>query len=179
MMLRIDHRESDDIDIFLPDPQLLPYLDPKLRDFEFGIVPSDYRGDGARFVKLAFENIGEIDFIIGRALTHPPTTNWTIEGEQVRLETVAEVITKKVHYRGANIKPRDIFDVAAAAWRDRDPIIAELRKYRDDVTRTRLALDRLNPDFVNATIADLAIRDEYRPIAETALRDAKDLLSSI
>ncbi|MCZ7659040.1 MAG: hypothetical protein M5U07_14880 [Xanthobacteraceae bacterium] len=82
MMLRIDHRESDDIDIFLPDPQLLPYLDPKLRDFEFGIVPSDYRGDGARFVKLAFENIGEIDFIIGRALTHPPTTNWTIEGNR-------------------------------------------------------------------------------------------------
>jgi hypothetical protein len=28
MMLQIDHRESHDIDIFLNDPQLLPYLNP-------------------------------------------------------------------------------------------------------------------------------------------------------
>ena len=35
MMLQINHRRSDDIDIFLPDAQLLPYLDPKLRDFDF------------------------------------------------------------------------------------------------------------------------------------------------
>ena len=27
LMLQIDHRESDDVDIFLPDPQLLPFLD--------------------------------------------------------------------------------------------------------------------------------------------------------
>ncbi|WP_457663786.1 hypothetical protein [Sinorhizobium medicae] len=28
-MLQIDHRESFDVDIFLDDPQLLPYLNPK------------------------------------------------------------------------------------------------------------------------------------------------------
>jgi hypothetical protein len=27
MMVQIDHRESDDVDIFLPDPQSLPFLD--------------------------------------------------------------------------------------------------------------------------------------------------------
>ena len=43
MMLQIDHRRSDDIDIFLQDPRLLPYLDPKLHDFEFEVMPSDYR----------------------------------------------------------------------------------------------------------------------------------------
>ena len=50
MMLQIDHRESDDIDIFLPDAQFLAFLDPKLRDFEFEITPSDYTGDGAGFI---------------------------------------------------------------------------------------------------------------------------------
>jgi hypothetical protein len=34
MMLQIDHRESHDVDIFLPDPQFLSYLDPKLHDFK-------------------------------------------------------------------------------------------------------------------------------------------------
>jgi hypothetical protein len=29
LMLQIDHRESFDVDIFLDDPQLLPYLNPK------------------------------------------------------------------------------------------------------------------------------------------------------
>jgi len=33
MMLQIDHRESHDVDFFLRDPQLLPFLDPQKRDF--------------------------------------------------------------------------------------------------------------------------------------------------
>jgi len=73
MMLQINHRESNDVDIFLPDAQLLSFLDPQKRDFDFEIRPSDYNGDGSRFLKLGFE-IGEIDFIVARALTSSPTT---------------------------------------------------------------------------------------------------------
>jgi Nucleotidyl transferase AbiEii toxin, Type IV TA system len=179
MMLQIDHRESHDVDIFLPDPQLLPFLDPKLHDFEFEIRPSDYQGDGARFLKLAFDGIGEIDFIVGTSMTTPSVTKKTIEGEQVDLETIAEIITKKVHYRGANITPRDIFDIAAAASRDRDAVIAALSQYRDDVARTLAAIDRLKPDFVNAAISGLAIKDKFRPLAGAALDEATKLLRSV
>jgi hypothetical protein len=149
MMLQIDHRESDDIDIFLPDAQFLAFLDPKLR---------------------------EIDFIVGHALTATPTTKRWIETEDVDLETTSEIIAKKIHYRGASIKPRDIFDIAAAAKHDRDPIVSALKAYKGDVTRTLLAIDRLNPNFVSATIAELAIKDQFRPIADTAIDDAKELL---
>ncbi len=130
MMLQIDHRESHDIDIFLADAQLLSYLDPKLRDFEFEIRPSDYTGDGSQFLKLAFEGIGEIDFVVGSALTQHPTTMQTVEGEEVRLETLA-------------------------------------------------AIERLNPEFVNAAIAGLAIKDSHRPIARTAIADARELLQAV
>ena len=68
MMLQIGHRESHDVDIFLPDPQLLPFLDPGKRDFDFEIRPSDCGGDGTGFLKLSFE-FGEIAFIIAQALT--------------------------------------------------------------------------------------------------------------
>jgi hypothetical protein len=179
MMLQIDHRESHDVDIFLPDPRLLPFLDPKLHDFEFEISPSDSRGDGAGFIKLAFDGIGEIDFIVGQAMTDPPTIKRMIEGECVDLETVAEVIAKKIHYRGAGIRPRDIFDIAAAAKHDRDSIVKALRRYKDDIARTLLAIEQLKPDFVNATIADLAIKDGYKPLAETALEGAKEFLRSV
>lgn len=64
LMLQMDHRESHDVDIFLSDPQYLPLLDPAKRDFKLEIAPADYKGDGARFQKFAFEHIGEIDFIV-------------------------------------------------------------------------------------------------------------------
>lgn len=179
MMLQIDHRESHDVDIFLPDAQLLPFLDPKLHDFEFEIRPSDYDGDGTGFLKLAFAGIGEIDFIVAHAVTDSPTTRQAIEGEEVDLETVAEIIAKKIHYRGATIKPRDIFDIAAAARRDRDSIIKTLKRHKDDVAKTLSAIERLKPDFVNATIAELAIKGSFRPIVGMALDDATELLKSI
>jgi Nucleotidyl transferase AbiEii toxin, Type IV TA system len=179
MMLQINHRRSDDIDIFLPDAQLLPYLDPKLRDFDFEIMPSDYHGDGSRFLKLAFEDVGEIDFIVSPAVTSTPTIQRTIEGEEVALETIAEIITKKVHFRGGSIKPRDIFDIAAAARSHREQVVHALRAYKDDVAATLAAIDRLKPDFVRATIAALAIEESYRQAAATALEDATGLLRSI
>jgi hypothetical protein len=86
MMLQIDHRESHDVDIFLSDPQLLSFLDPQKHDFQFEIWPTDYAGDGASFQKLAFKHIGEIDFIVGHAMTSSPTTQRTVEGETTLLE---------------------------------------------------------------------------------------------
>lgn len=43
MMLQIDHRDSHDVDIFLADAQLLPFLDPATHDFAFEIMPTDHR----------------------------------------------------------------------------------------------------------------------------------------
>ena len=52
-----------------------------------------------------------------------------------------------------------------------------MKAYKGDVARTLLAIEHLNPDFVGATIATLAIKDQFKPIADTALDDAKELLS--
>ncbi len=49
MMLQIDHRESHDVDIFLHYAQFLPFLAPKLHDFEFEIRPSDTEEMGPVF----------------------------------------------------------------------------------------------------------------------------------
>jgi hypothetical protein len=179
MMLQIDHRESHDIDIFLSDPQLLAYLDPQKRDFEFDMMPNEYDGDGVKFLKLAFKDIGQIDFIVGSSLTPSPTSRRTIEGETVDLENIPEIITKKIFYRGSNIRPRDIFDIAAAAEHHTPSVIEALRSRPVEVANTLLALDRLNPAFVSAAIADMTVSDAYRSIAETALERARTVLRAV
>ena len=178
MMLQIGHRESHDVDIFLRDPQLLPFLDPEKQDFDFEIRPSDYRGDGTGFLKLAFE-IGEIDFIVAQPLTSSPTTDATVEDEAVFLETVPEVIAKKIYHRGNSIMPRDIFDIAAGGEQHAESIIKELANYPDRVTSTLLAIDRLKPDFVNASIEQLLVKDAYKAVAKTALEKPKALLKAV
>lgn len=179
MMLQVNHRESHDVDIFLSDPQVLPFLDPQTHDFEFEIRPDAYEGDGARSLKLVFSKIGEIDFIAANALTLAPTIQSTVEGEAVLLETIPEIITKKIYHRGASIKPRDIFDIAAAGETHADSLISELRNYRDEVTRTLTTMDRLNPDFVNRAIAQLSINDKYSAIAKTSLERTNEILRAV
>jgi Nucleotidyl transferase AbiEii toxin, Type IV TA system len=176
MMLQIDHRESHDIDIFLSDPQQLPFLDPQTHDFQFEIQPADYRGDGNRFLKLAFQGIGEIDFIVANSLTSAPTTSMTVEGEDVQIETIPEIITKKIYHRGLSIKPRDIFDIAAAGQQHAASIIDELKLYRNEVIGALSTMEKLNPEFLDRAISELAIKPEYETIAKTARERAKEIL---
>lgn len=178
MMLQIDHRESHDVDIFLPDHRLLGFLDPQKHDFVFEVRPGDHVWDGAGFLKLVFE-AGEVDFIVDGPKTDDPVTEREIEGQLTFLETIPEVITKKIVHRGLSIQPRDIFDIAAGAEQYADQIISALREYSGKVEETIKALDRLNPEFVRDAISDLQIRDSFRRIAETALDRAKELLRRV
>jgi hypothetical protein len=179
MMLQVGHRDSHDVDIFLTDAQYLGLLDPDKNDFEFEVLPTGYNGDGTGFLKLAFEGIGQIDFIVGQAMTSAPTTARIIEGRPVLLETVPEIITKKIYHRGAGITARDIFDIAAGAVGFESEIVRALKDYKPAVKKTLERMEKLNPEFVAASIASLAMRDEYRETAPIALQRAREILSSV
>jgi hypothetical protein len=58
-------------------------------------------------------------------------------------------------------------------------VIRALRPYKEDVARTLTTIARLRPEFVNAAISELAIKDRFRPLAATALDEAMDLLRSV
>jgi len=182
MMIQIGHRESHDIDIFLDDPQLLGFVDPSRSRLRFEVAPSDYQSDGLRFQKFAFETVGEIDFIVAGALTSTPFEIHEVQGRAVRLETVPEIIAKKVYYRGSEAKPRDIFDIAAAARSHLGPVVNALRAFPNQVSRTRERLERLNPEFVDRAIAQLMIMPDYQATAgdslDTALAVLDEVLSS-
>jgi hypothetical protein len=109
LMFYYAHRKSKDIDIFVPDPQFLGYVNPRLggRGEE---VTTDYR-DGTEFVKL-FLPEGEIDFVASSTLTENPFEEHVVLGRKILLETPIEIVAKKLWYRGDRATPRDLLDLA-------------------------------------------------------------------
>lgn len=179
MMIQIGHRESHDIDIFFDDPQLLGFLDPAKSDLHFSEKPVDYLGDGARFQKFAFEDVGEIDFIVAGGLTPVPFHVQEVEGHSVYIETIPEIIAKKVYHRGSDATPRDVFDVAAAQRTHRAEVIAALRAFPEHVAHMLERLDKLNPDFVTRTISQLMVLPAYANLTSESLPITKALLAEV
>lgn len=133
LMLRYGHRFSKDIDIFVPDPQSLGFVTPRLSDVAESIT-TDYV-EAAGYVKLYLPE-GEIDFVATPNLTAPGFEVETILGHQVRVETSVEIIAKKMWHRGDKITGRDIFDFALIVEREPD----ELMPAREFMTRHAAAV---------------------------------------
>lgn len=108
LMLRIGHRQSKDIDLFVPDPQYLGYVNPRLSDVAEQ-VSADYE-ENAEFIKF-FLPAGEIDIVVGTALTDRPFDVAFHAGRDIRFETCAEIIAKKMWHRGNQAKARDLYDL--------------------------------------------------------------------
>jgi hypothetical protein len=178
LMLQIDHRESHDIDIFIDDPQVLPLLNPETQGYELTLHPSAYDTDGTRSLKLSFAEIGEIDFICCGHLTENPTSTTEVLGRQVELETPAEIIAKKVFYRGGMIQPRDMFDIAAAIRHgDADTLEQALIPYADKCAVAKEAAARMNPQLAVAGMKSLQhIRPKYKDLPEKAQKKVIEFL---
>lgn len=177
LMLQMDHRTSHDIDVFVDDHQIFGFLNPELSDLNFGLQPSEVTSDGSKFIKFTFGEMGEIDFIVSGHLTDHPFVDRVIEGVPTRLETIAEVIAKKVYYRGAETQARDIFDIAAAAARGhRAQIVEALREFPDQVMQTLERIRDLNPLYVAANIEQLMISPGYRELVPVSYTTVAELL---
>lgn len=156
LMLQINHRESYDVDLFVGDPQALPFLNPETQGHPTSLNPSAYSSDGSGSLRLEFGGVGEIDFICCPWITSPPSTRCEIAGRAIEVETVAEIIAKKIVYRGGSIQPRDLFDVAA--------------------TRTALkATEALDPGLAEAVISSLMIRPPFEGLVQSARGSAIEL----
>lgn len=112
LMLRINHRLSKDIDLFVPDPQYLGYVNPRLSDVAEQIS-TDYE-EGAEGIRFYLPS-GEIDIIVGSTLTENPFDEVEHAGRTIRVETCAEIIAKKMWHRGDAGKARDLYDLCAVA----------------------------------------------------------------
>jgi len=170
LMLQIDHRESHDIDIFLDDPQLLPFLNPETQNYAPSRAPDSHMSDGTRALKLVYEGAGEIDFICSPHITDNPVERHDVRGHDVAVEKPSEIIAKKIYFRGAMFQPRDMFDLAAVvAHYGNGYVIAALQQCGADRCATALAtVERANPAFVQKVIGQLMYRESEEHLVTEA-----------
>lgn len=169
LMLKIDHRESHDIDFFLDDPQLLAFLNPGTQGYPLSRHPDSYGGDGTLSLRLVYKE-GEIDFICCAPITENPAKLKPVRGQSVALETPAEIIAKKVYYRGASLQPRDMFDLAAVAESfGAEYVIAALKQCGPSPCSTALrSASRADAEFVKKIISQLMYREHTAHLIDKA-----------
>ncbi len=111
LMMRYRHRLSKDIDLFMHDAQWLGLLTPRLND-RAAALTRDY-SEQANSLKLAFAD-GDVDFIVAGDVTGVrPSATLDFDGRQIALESSEEILAKKLYFRAALLKPRDVFDLVA------------------------------------------------------------------
>jgi predicted nucleotidyltransferase component of viral defense system len=172
LMRRYRHRISKDVDIFVPDPQYLGYLSPRHNDTVDALTSRHL--EDANYLKLYFSE-GEIDFIAAAPVTSMPASVETVLERQVRVETAAEIVAKKVRYRAAEFTARDVLDFALVAERAPEvmtEITSLLREKRDDI------LERLNSGdrTLRKTFVELEVL-EYRRTYDQCVRIVRKVLN--
>ena len=175
LMFRYGHRLSKDIDIFVPDPQYLGYVTPRLSDTAASLT-EEYTEMPGSFVKLQFEE-GEIDFVAAPNLTDGAWERWEIQGRPVRVETAAEVIAKKMYHRGDRATARDLFDLSMVVEREPDALAAAapfLVRHRDRFVEQ---IGQPGAGFVATFEAIAATR--YQPSLEHCVEVATAYLSAL
>lgn len=174
LMLRHRHRRSKDIDIFVPDPQYLGHVSPRLSDVAESIAADHVEGAG--YVKLLRPE-GEIDFVASPNLTDRAYELWRLLGRTVRVETAAEIIAKKLWHRGDTPSARDLFDLSLvierepAALRRAHPFLTRHRQTFLGQIQSRAAVLRAQFDAIDAL--------GYRPTFDEAVKRATRFLQSL
>ena len=178
LALRIYHRISDDIDIFvagLPLRLLVPANNPFARAIS---ARPDWPGHYLKFHRAA----GEIDFLSAPLQTDPGFTLESFRGRSVALETVEEVIVKKIRYRAAQFTPRDAFDLACCAQVQPGLAAVIAREASDALPRLRQGLTLLAGrnrtaifSQIRANVAFSQILPDVLELAEAVTNAAMEL----
>ena len=111
LALQIDHRVSYDIDLFVSGVRLklfTPHQNPAAK-----LISDSFQWPGF-YLKFQLP-IGEIDFLSSDLLTSPGVVPFGYKGRQILLETPEEIVVKKLRYRSASLKLRDVFDLACTS----------------------------------------------------------------
>lgn len=164
----IRHRHSEDIDLFVPDPQIIPHLSPKMGN----ITITDEYVEAHNSLKLHMSDY-QIDVIASLPLLDDEEALERHEG--ILVETPSEILHKKVHYRAGSFKPRDFFDFAAILYSGEE-IKAETQQLIEEHATTLLErLGQYGRLLNTSEFKDqLQVYPEYQPV----LDNVEDIVQS-
>jgi hypothetical protein len=150
LALRIHHRVSYDVDLFLRDHDILRALSPN-RNRAARDVTDRWQEPG-NYLRLECAE-GAIDFIVAGRQTELPPWLYRFMDRDIQVEEPAEIIAKKLKYRGSRLLPRDIFDLLAVQRADPTQIMTAVAAAPDGARRAADRIERIAVRY-RATIAD-------------------------
>jgi hypothetical protein len=101
----------------------------------------------------------------------PPFTTklTTIRGHDVLLETPAEIVAKKVVFRGKRLQPRDLFDIAAVAHATGgEGVAAALAPFKDECRAALHVSENMDPRFAKTIMSKLQIHAGFQGLEDEA-----------
>jgi len=139
-------------------------------------LTEDYTEASDAFVKLQFDE-GEVDFVAAPNLLDDAWEMWSIDGHPVRVEKAAEIIAKKMYYRGNRATARDLFDLALVIEREPE----SLRQAKPFLLRHRQAfLEQIrHPHPTLQAGFDAIATLEYTPSFEGCIEVAGHFLDEL
>ena len=145
---------------------------------QFGIGTPNYSGDGSVNLKLNFDGIGEIDFIVAGHVTDAYAEKREILGREILIETIPEIVAKKIVPRASRVQPRDVFDFAVACESGyRGEIEAVLAEYPEEAAAMQRRLSELSPVVAKEVMERLVVRPRFQNLASDAMRIVQETLS--
>jgi len=132
----LQHRRSYDLDIFVHDPQYFSFLSPKWFIDHQSVFQSDNYLETADHISLATPTGVKVDFILAPHLTNKPSILRQVGRVECYIESVEEIIAKKIRYRRTQARTRDIVDIGVTLTQH-PGILADL------VNQNSITLDEL------------------------------------
>ncbi len=166
------HRLSFDIDLFLIDQQYLSYFSPKhwIED------TSNFNGsqyiDIHNHIGVVSANNIKVDILVDSSSdTVLMDDTKTIFPFDIRVESIEDILAKKIVFRKKDNKARDIFDIAVAIQNDENILHNLLKNKRvtdEDLQIFQTALESINMQKYKTTIDLIEPINEYLSLADEA-----------
>lgn len=171
-MYYFQHRLSFDIDLFLLDQQYLSFFSPKLWIDDFSSFSNSEYTDKYNHIGVVTTTDIKLDILIDTNLTNKYIDDSKlIFPFDVYVETIEDIISKKIVFRKKDNKTRDIFHIAVAISKNEDLLsnLLTLNKIElQDLIDLNEALKKLNIDKYNSQIKIIEPIKEYEELSKNA-----------
>ena len=159
---------------------MLSYVETTAAITRFKHGKPELKGDGFCYLKIDFDEIGQIDVLATINVTDIPPIMREIEGRMIALESVPEIIAKKIRYRGFRIQPRNILDIAAALQSGHaDGIRTAIEIIPEYAAKAVACMKSLSEDYVSGSNSRLILRKNNKELVNYAYSITLDFLETI
>jgi hypothetical protein len=174
----LQHRISYDVGIFVHDPQYFSSLSPKWFIDHQAVFQSEYL-EKADHISLATLTGVKVDLLLAPCLTERPSTFRSVGRVDCYVESLDEIIAKKIRYGRAQVSTRDIVDIGLALTQS-PGLLKEL------VDRNTITLDelfewreKLNDVDRELYLQELDIVEPAASYRESCARSIETLIANI